>query len=190
MNSNIFSVRIRPVSFCQTLSSQNLIGRSEAASLLSISTRTLDRYVKKKMLKSHRRGRHTMFVRSDVEALLEEPTATQSHVVSQKIKATPPDVISPEITAFAGLIKEMNEQIQTKDMHIAKLNYELGKLQEITKNSVPLLEIRNEKQEHQNDLQRLEKEIGRAKTGRFLFFILFVLSLGAVGILVNMLFGL
>jgi excisionase family DNA binding protein len=174
------------------LSSKNLISRSEAASLLGISTRTLDRYVKKKMLKSHRRGRHTMFVREDVEALLEEPAATQSHVVSPSAEKTEslPQSLAPEMTAFAGLIKEMNEQIQTKDMHIAKLNYELGKLQEIAKNSVPLLEMRNEKKEHDSDIRKMEKEIGRAKTGRFLFFILFILSLGAVGILANMIFGL
>lgn len=178
------------VFLCRILSSQNLISRTESASLLGISTRTLDRYVKKKMIKSHRRGRNTMFVRDDVEALLKEPVPSQSHVVTNtSSNSNLPETPAVEMTAFAGLIKEMNEQIQKKDAHIAHLNYELGKFEEVAKNSVPLLEIRNEKKEHESDVKKLETEVGRAKTGRFLFFILFVLSLGAVGILANMLFA-
>lgn len=164
-----------------------MMTREEAAEILGISTRTLDRYVRKKMLKPHRRGRRTMFVRIDVESLMEAP-ATRSHVVSHsQPNETLPDTPSPDMTAFAGLIREMNEQIQKKDAHIAHLNFEMGKLQESVHNSVPLLEMRNEKESHQQHVIELQEEVGKAKTGRLLFFILFAVSAGVIGILGNLL---
>ena len=174
--------------FFLILSSQNTLSRKEAAALLGVSTRTLDRYVKKKIITSHRRGRHTVFVREDVEALLTEPTPSASHVVSPSSKETLPGTPQPDITAFATLIAEMNEQIQQKDAHIAKLHYELGQLQEREKNSVPLLEMRNEKRENAKKVQEAIEEARRAKTGRFFFFILFVLTLALAGLFANMLF--
>jgi hypothetical protein len=153
--------------------------------MLGVSTRTLDRYVRKRVLKAHRRGRRTMFVKDDIEAINEVPTAN-SHVVNeeQNLPAEP----QPDISALANLAQEMHREIQMKDHEISQLNFQLGKYQEIAKNSVPLLEAEKKDRNEQKKVDGLNHRINTLKRSRFVFLVLFAISLAIIGILANSLF--
>ncbi len=159
--------------------------REEAAQDLEISTRTLDRYVQRKIIKPHRRGKRTMFMRSDIQALANTPNP-QTHVVDSS--ASLPVEQNPQLQALISLAQEMHGEIRKKDQEIAHLSFELGKYQEIAKNSVPLLESRKQEIAKDEQISHLQRDLIGARLGRYVFLSLFGLSLGAVGVLVHFLF--
>ncbi len=165
---------------------ESYITREEAADCLGVSTRTLDRYVRKKILKSHRRGRRTMFLRLDVESVIETPTP-QSHVVSE-VQETLPTKQDPDIAALVSLTTKMHHELQQKESEISRLHFQLGKYQEISKNSIPLLEAKNKERIDEKQITTLKREVRSVRSGRFFFFVLSALLLGAVGILSSLLF--
>lgn len=113
----------------------------------------------------------------------------KSHVVTPEEKENRlPEKQNPDITALANLAQEMHREIQKKDNEIAQLNFQLGKYQEITKNSVPLLEARKKDEEKAVTIAKIRKDLYSAQSGRLLFVALFAISLGIIGILVNYLF--
>jgi excisionase family DNA binding protein len=166
---------------------ETYVSREEAADFLGVSTRTLDRYVRKKILKPHRRGRRTLFLRLDVESLSDVPEP-KSHVVAEQKENFLPEKPDPDIAALANLAQEMHRELQKKDQEISQLNFQLGKYQEIAKNSVPLLEARKQEQQQGAALDTMKKKLSSAQKGRMVFFGLFTICLGVIGILVHYLF--
>ncbi|QQS59505.1 helix-turn-helix domain-containing protein [Candidatus Peregrinibacteria bacterium] len=158
----------------------NFVTREEAADMLGISTRTLDRYVQRKILRAHRRGRKALFLRPDVESIA-SPEPEKTHFVSEE--KTLPVTSENDMTPFANLIREMHHEIQKKDGEIAKLSFELGKWQEISKNSVPLLEAKKRDNDFSLQIDHLQESLQSARNGRLIFFVLFTLSVGILGIL-------
>lgn len=129
-----------------------------------------------------------MFLRADLEGmrLVPEP---KSHVVYSELEpnllpAEPP----AELTALIGLVQGMHHELQAKDREIANLNFELGKYQEVAKNSVPLLEAAKKDQAKSEQLEQLKRELSSAHFGKYVFLSLFGLTLGALGVLINFLF--
>ncbi len=165
---------------------QDYMIREEAARFLDISTRTLDRYVQRKIIKPHRRGKRTMFLRADLEALANTPGAQQPHVSTSSVDV--PAEQNPQLAALIALAQEMHTEIGKKDQEIKHLSFELGKYQEIAKNSVPLLESRKQELSQRDQISLLERSLLRARFGRQVFVALFGVALGTVGILVHYLF--
>lgn len=164
---------------------EELLTREETAQFLQISTRTLDRYVRKKILKPRKDGRRTVFRRVEVEALAETP-GEQPHIVSEsKSKETSPDTPDKNILALANLAQEMHRELKEKDEQIANLNYELGKYQEMSKNSIPLLAMEQKERNDQEKLTNVRSELHEAKTWRSVYLVLFGISLAVIGIILN-----
>ena len=165
----------------------DFLSREETADRLEISTRTLDRYVRRKLLKPHRRGKRTMFLRADVEALASAP-GPQTHVVGGGGAEHLPAEQHPQLEALISLAQEMHGEIRKKDQEIAHLSFELGKYQEIAKNSVPLLESRKQEVAKEEEIGELKRDLISARFGKQVFLSLFGLSCGALLVLVHYLF--
>ncbi len=159
--------------------------REDAAQLLEISTRTLDRYVQRKIIKAHRRGKRTMFLRADVDALANTYSA-QPHIVGNNLEL--PAEQNPQLAALISLAQEMHGEIGKKNQEISELNFQLGKYQEIAKNSIPLLESRQQQADTAEQIYVLKSNLQKARFGRHVFVALFGLSIGAVGVLIQFLF--
>ena len=154
--------------------------REQAAKKLNISTRTLDRYVQRKIIRGHKKGKRTVFRENDVNAVLQTPNQKAEVITEEKSIAKP----NEEILALTGFLQQMHGELQQKDAHIAHLNFELGKHQEIAKNSLPLLE--GEKKDQ--NITVLKQSLQSARMMRSFFLGLFALSVGGIIILVGMLF--
>jgi DNA-binding transcriptional MerR regulator len=166
---------------------EEYLAREDAAAFLGISTRTLDRYIQRKILKPHRKGKRMMFLRSDLETLGLAPDP-KSQIVAEAEMPTLPAQPSAEMSALISLAQEMHRELKSKDHEIAELNFELGKYQEIAKNSVPLLEAAKRDRVSKDRLEYLQSELYKARFGKYIFLALFGFTLGALGILLNFLF--
>lgn len=165
----------------------DFVTREEAADMLGISTRTLDRYVQRKILRTHRRGRKALFLRPDVESIA-SPEPEKTHFISEETLPQESSLES-DMAPFANLIREMHHEIQKKDGEIAKLSFELGKWQEISKNSIPLLESKKKDDHFSLQIDHLQESLRSARNGRLVFFALFTVSIGILGILSAYLVG-
>jgi len=156
--------------------------REDAANFLGISTRTLDRYVQRKIIKPRRRGRRMMFLRTDLDAL-----ANTHDPVSQVIRGDTSLSLeqAPQFSTLVGLAQEMHREIQKKDQEIAHLHFELGKYQEIAKNSIPLLESSKRDYKNEDRVKNLTRELTNARLGKHIFLSLFGIALGAIGVLIH-----
>lgn len=157
--------------------------REKAAEFLGVSTRTLDRYVSTKVLPAHRKGRRAVFAKSDLLALQKSPG--QKPEISEDQQEHFPVKQNENLTALANLLEKMHDEIRRKDDVIFRLNFELGAAREKEKTAIPLLESGEKNAEK---IKRLEETLFSARVMRTLFFGLFALSLGVIGVLVNFLF--
>lgn len=166
---------------------EEYLAREDAAAFLGISTRTLDRYIQRRILKPHRKGKRMMFLRDDLETLGLAPDP-KSQIVAETDMPVLPAQPPAEMAALISLAQEMHREIKVKDQEIAQLNFELGKYQEIAKNSVPLLEAAQRDRVSKDQLNHLQTELQKARFGKYIFLSLFGFTLGALGILLNFLF--
>ncbi len=156
--------------------------REKAADFLEISTRTLDRYVRSRILPIHKKGRRAVFSKNDLLALQKSP-GHKAEIADEQEALVPHQ---ENLAAFAGLLEKMHDEMRRKDDVIFRLNFELGASREREKSMTLLLESGGKKAEKEEDL---EKSLFSARAGRTLFFGLFAGSLGAIGILISVLFS-
>ena len=154
---------------------QNLISRQQASDLLGVSTRTLDRYVKARKLKAHKRGRATMFVREDVEAMLSAEPQPQIETAAIAVKD---EQFSNQLEGLTELVGKMHNELTKKNQQIAQLNYQLGEAQQKLEHSIPLLQAQNSA--HQNE--NLRRTIGNQKLQIYSLLTLLAICLGVVGV--------
>jgi uncharacterized membrane protein len=126
-----------------------------------------------------------MFLRSDVESLLETPSQ-KPHVIPGDQRALPAKE-NENVSALVKLTHEMHHELKKKETEIVRLSFELGKFQEIASNSVPLLEAKTREHDDEEKMNTLKKQVHSARFGRLLFFILFSIASGVIGILLHFL---
>jgi len=117
--------------------------REQASSILGLSTRSIDRYIRAGKLRAKKEGKIVYIHADDIENF--------SGNTRQEILQSPPkntqenlqtEVSLPKSDDIGKIFEVMQSQIAKKDQEIASLNMELGKMQEVVKNSISLVEFR------------------------------------------------
>ncbi|MCP4523246.1 MAG: helix-turn-helix domain-containing protein [Candidatus Gracilibacteria bacterium] len=118
--------------------------RQEAAELLGISTRSIDRYIKSGKLRSKKDGKIVYVKGSDVDTLL-GGGKTQEVIVPKKPKEEK-TIITKKQTESSPMLEtiysDLKNEIKNKDNTIQELSQKLGRVEEIAKNSVSLIEFK------------------------------------------------
>jgi len=158
----------------------DFLSRKKAAEFLGISVRTLDRKVRGKILRSHRRGRKIFFLRKDLESFAKIPEP-QPSVFSQF-----PTEKNDEIPkVFSEFLEKLRQDLKEKDSKIIQLNFELGKWQQIAKNSIPLLEVKNIQKNEQEKIKILQKKLKKTEISKFFFVAIAGIAILFLGIILS-----
>lgn len=144
--------------------STTYVDRDEASTILKVSTRTIDRYIRKFHFKTRKDGRRVLIKRIDVDKIIEEHIG---QFVDMKSTFNPPSievtdlkvesVKKPENTndekVYQGLYSEAKKELKEKQDRLDAATYRVGQLESQVKSMVPML-----------DYSRKEKELREAKT--------------------------
>jgi len=131
------------------MDTKSFITRQEAASLLHVSLRTLDRYIRRKKIKTKREGKNVLILEKDILPLVQNIPVEQEvyqdssgDVVPDTREEDKEYALVPQSTAilFKRLFEEAQRQIEKKEEKIEMLNYKLGQMEAKLKQSIPLLE--------------------------------------------------
>jgi excisionase family DNA binding protein len=174
--------------------------RQEAAEMLSISTRSVDRYIKAGKLRSKKDGKIVFVKWSDVETLMWGGKSTQEVIVpqTQQTNTSTQTVATKEAHTESNHMLEtvytdLKTEIKQKDETILNLSQQLGRAEEIAKNSVSLIEFKksqflleeskgylnNEVDTIKSEKDKLETELKYEKTTNIIL-IVFVIVLIAM----------
>lgn len=142
------------------------IPREAAAELLNISVRTLDRTIRRGLLRAERFDRNVFIPRSSFERYYEKqakrgglPPLSQLQVgegerVEVAAPATVPTFTAHErdygtdlnpITIYKGLYDELKTKHEEQQRRMEGAHYRVGQLEAQLKNMVPLLEVKQER---------------------------------------------
>lgn len=154
--------------------STTYVDRDEASSILKVSTRTVDRYIRKFRFKTRKDGRRVLIKRTDVDKIIAdhigqfidvnstilEKKDGQAKVVDNTSKIEVKDLkvesvkkSENEEKVYHGLYIETKNELKEKQGRLDAATYRVGQLEAQVKNMVPLL-----------DFVRKEKELREAKT--------------------------
>lgn len=160
------------------------IDRKAAGRLLKVSVRTVDRYIKKKVLVAQNIGGRIWLNKDDVLNLTQAPAIDTSIDTSTPVMTidTPrdterqtsqilstPQVEQIEKTSEASqLFKELYEsskdELREKQERLEIANYRVGQLEAQLKNSIPLLEYHRESSEKKLEKARLVEKIEQTES--------------------------
>jgi len=151
------------------------VDRRAASKLLKVSVRTVDRYIKKKVLTAQNVGGRVWLSKDEVNGLIghknyeTSDTEVDMSILGESIDIVD-DIREPEIQRlstsetrkivktsdssylFKDLYEKTKEELQEKQERLEIANYRVGQLEAQLKNSIPLLEYHRESSE-----KRLEK---------------------------------
>ncbi|MBN2306862.1 helix-turn-helix domain-containing protein [Candidatus Peregrinibacteria bacterium] len=154
--------------------STTYVDREEASEILKVSTRTVDRYVRKFRFKTRKDGRRVLIKRMDVDKIIEmhigqfvdikstildpsdaepEPVAKTSGFEVKDIRVASVKKPDNEEGVFKTLYTEAKNELKEKQERLDAATYRVGQLEAQVKTMVPLL-----------DYTRKEKELKEAKT--------------------------
>lgn len=131
------------------MDTKSFITRQDAALLLHVSLRTLDRYIRRKKIKTKREGKNVLILENDVLMLIKDVPVEQEvyqNIAGQHLPDRGEEKkeysLVPESTTiiFKKLFEEAQRQIEKKEERIEMLNYKLGQMEAKLKQSIPLLE--------------------------------------------------
>jgi len=133
------------------------ITRQDAAEILWVSTRSVDRYIKAGKLRSKKDGKIIYIHSKDIENISGESVSGWPEVIIpqekkqsysesknyEQARSTSTDVMDAQSRAtLEKIYLDLRWEIQTKDKAIQDLSIRLGQAQEIAKNSVSLVEFK------------------------------------------------
>jgi excisionase family DNA binding protein len=120
--------------------------RQEAAELLGISTRSVDRYIKSGKLRSKKDGKIVFVKWSDVDTILSGGKTQQEVIVPNKPTEEKTVATKTAHNESWGMLEtiytDLKKEIEKKDGTIQELSQRLGRAEEIAKNSVSLIEFK------------------------------------------------
>ncbi len=151
------------------------VDRTEASKILKVSTRTIDRYIRKNRFKTKKNGRKVMIKQTDVDKIIQDQIGhfidgEQASTPKETTKASVPavkdvkvkEVKTKEEGVYKELYAESKKEIKEKQERLDAATYRVGQLEAQLKNMVPLLDFnRKEKElkEAQVTMQKKEVEL-------------------------------
>jgi len=130
--------------------------RQDAADTLWVSTRSIDRYIRGGRLRSKKEGKIIYINDNDIENL-KNGSEKQEVIIPQKvdkenrqeIRETKKEISqkdentkSESKEVLESIYQDLKQEIQKKDEIIQNLSIQLGKAEEIAKNSISLMEFK------------------------------------------------
>lgn len=145
----------------------DLYTKKEVSKKLDITLRTIDRYIQKGVLKKVVKNKRVFVTKDSVKNLTQE-ILSPSYVenISTEIPISDGDKkleIKKE-NHVPALYFALMQDIKSKDDKIEKLSYEVGKLEEQVKNSVPKDEINKKYSMYTEQLDLLKTSLNKYKT--------------------------
>lgn len=153
--------------------STTYVDRDEASAILKVSTRTLDRYIRKFRFKTRKDGRRILIKRVDVDRIIQDQIGqfieqkqqnldSQNQVVHNETAIAVKDIkvesvrknekVEKEEQVYHGLYNEAKKELKEKQERLDAATYRVGQLESQVKSMVPML-----------DYTRKEKELKEAK---------------------------
>ncbi len=146
------------------------LDRDEASKVLKVSTRTLDRYIRRYKLKVKKQGRKVLLKRVDVDQVINDHIGkflddfnrlkTDNGQVGQGVHKAPlavkdiqlESIKVKEDSVYKELYFDLKKELKERQDRLEAATYRVGQLESQLKNMVPLL-----------DYNRKEKELHEAK---------------------------
>ena len=155
------------------------ISREAAASYLSVSTRTIDRYVKSGKLSYKKVANKVILAKEQVDELKDEfamlhQDGYQTEVVSGDERSSSTSVqpmsshnsnnatirqLDQKMDKFFDLIREKDGNLEDKNKMIFVLQQKLGEMEGRLKHMIALPEYHEEKQQLVHDKEKLEQKV-------------------------------
>lgn len=156
------------------------ISRDRAAFLLGVSTRTLDRYIRKGLLSYTKKWKRVLLSEEEVLEFREkmeqedsmdvvlEPEVVKPSKKTEKAEVTqdpaeqtsilPKDAISKTLREFVDILKEKDKQLEEKNKVIFMLNRQIWELENKLSNMIALPDYTKEKEKLLKEKEKLELE--------------------------------
>ena len=160
-----------------------LISREEAAEMIRVSVRTLDRYIAKKRFSSVRRAGKVFLRRDEIENYKSVNEASSGEIIEHGSMEMGISAFSlhAEEGKYKILYEESLNTIEKKDAMLRQMHYQLGILENEAKHNIPLLQVQTFQKDLEEKIGALsyEKDIYQkrwelAQRGRVFFFALSV----------------
>lgn len=164
---------------------QQFIARKTAAKLLGVSLRTIDRYIKKKLVSVKQSERHVLVNRSQIEDILEknklkslsenmtfdfdspdeevQDTTLRSEYNKDSVLLADSEFVdfdfkkdSKDSDVYKDLYYDLRNDIKESQKRLETANYRVGQLETQIKNTIPLLEYTKKERELQKKEQQFE----------------------------------
>ncbi|MBU1089753.1 helix-turn-helix domain-containing protein [Patescibacteria group bacterium] len=144
--------------------------REEAAALLGISTRTLDRYTKRGKLRAKLSADRKILIHvKDLEKIAKRPLPKKTFIKREtfsKRKTEPVMAEAVEVATenveekvFRELYEEANKDLKQKQEKLEAASFRVGQLEAQLKNSVPLLEHKQKEEVIVGENSRLREKL-------------------------------
>ncbi|MBP8016621.1 MerR family transcriptional regulator, partial [Candidatus Gracilibacteria bacterium] len=119
------------------------IDRQKGAKILEVSTRTLDRYIRKGKIRSQKRSKKIYLNDQDVEILKNGGIQEDYEIINNQNNISSSSFIQKSTGSnFKELYESSQRIIERKDQIIQDLSYRLGNAEAELKNSIPILEYK------------------------------------------------
>jgi len=156
--------------------------RQQAADKLDISTRSIDRYIKAWKIRAKKIWKIVYVNQDDVNILAWETPSKQKIIINQETIKTETSTETPINTEEKAVVKKndydkiaasfekvftwLRQEIQKKDENIQNLSIKLGRMEEMLKNSVNIIDYKKSQfllEESKNHLNKEMQDLAKQK---------------------------
>lgn len=134
------------------------ITRNQAAEILGISTRSVDRYIRSGKLRSQKKWKIVYIHQKDIENLTGQGKQTQEIVSPHHINTT-----TMSTTPDTSFTQKLYSEIEEKNTQIQFLSKKLWQMEEIVKNSISMVEFKKSQFLLQESNTSLNNELSSLK---------------------------
>lgn len=162
--------------------STTYLEREEASKILKVSTRTVDRYIRKYRFKTRKKGRRILIRRTDVDKIIREhighfvdvdnvainkifetpdvDKASNIHVKDVAVKEVKKKEEKPDSADFVykRLYEETKQELREKQDRLEAATYRVGQLEAQAKSMVPLLDFTQKEKELKEAQRAVEQK--------------------------------
>ena len=125
------------------------VTREEASTLLNMSTRSIDRYIKSWKLRAQKEWKIVYIHQDDIDNFLWNSPSKQEVITREDLIEPMSTSVSTNINndsnnsqALNYIYEDLKSEIKSKDEEIKNLSIELWKMQEVVKSSISLIEFK------------------------------------------------
>ncbi len=164
------------------------VDRIEASKILKVSTRTIDRYMRKHRFKTRKDGRRVLIKRTDIDKIIKEhigrlvdinddnlnsilngegapkiPDNVSSLAVKDiKVKKINKETSFIEQQIYKELYQETKEELKQRQERLEAATYRVGQLEAQSKNMIPMLDYTKKEKELKDAYTTIEQKAKQA----------------------------